>query len=227
MPPLNMRIKQNLDSICGSHSYIMTILLRFFILLVTILIQTEPTIAGKRLLPPAPPPMDKSAFFASERACVSSGAFSPRECADAFDRVETLLRERAPKFAKKSECVLQFHLCNKSEDAYRPAALGVEIVRSRKDLVALPMLAVDAAADMWSDPEPTPARMEALADRAPPSQESQRKAPSPYGALELQTSLTPSQPPTFKSYRRFVEAALLRPAGEQGQTPSLGWRAGR
>jgi hypothetical protein len=206
----------------------MTIILRILFLFMTTVAVAQPAKAGKKLLPPAPPSLGPSAFFASERACASSGRFSTQECAEAFDRVDALLRERAPKFADKVDCVLQFHLCARSDDGYRPAALGVEIIRARKALIALPMLAVETGPDLWRDPEPAPGR-DIFAEAATRGEGPRRAPASPYGALGLQAaSLATLQPPSIASYHRFVEEVQLRLAiFEQGAKPRLNWRAER
>lgn len=215
--------------VCNLRPY-MTHILHFFSLYMTIIAVTQPAKAGKGFLPPAPPSLSQSAFFASQRACASSGRFTQQECADAFERVETLLHERAPNFAEKVECVLRFRLCDKSDDGYRPTALGVEIVRSRKALIALPMLAVESGSDLWRDPAPVPSGdRDVYADGAPRDEISRRAPTSPYGALGLQAaSLAPVFPPSIRSYRRFVEEVQLRLAVfEQGAKPRLNWRAER
>lgn len=189
------------------------------------------SVAAKLYLPPAPAVAGKSYFFASRHACAGSGQFSAQDCASAFERVDILLHERAPKFADKIECLLQFKLCDKTAEGYLPTALGVEIVRSRKGDVALPMLAVETPRDMLLAPTPPapPSGAGVAADVAPRPGRVGKAMISPYGALALQaTSLAPVTPPSIKGYHRFVEEVQLRLAiFQQGAKPSSNWRASR
>ncbi len=189
-------------------------------------------VAAKLYLPPAPAVAGKSYFFASRHACAISGQFSAQDCASAFERVDILLHERAPKFADKIECLLQFKLCDKTAEGYLPTALGVEIVRSPKGDVALPMLAVETPRDMLRAPDPPPPRgagVGVVAYVAPRPGRVGKAMISPYGALALQaTSLAPVTPPSIKGYHRFVEEVQLRLAiFQQGAKPSSNWRASR
>jgi hypothetical protein len=217
-----------LDAMLFSGCF-MTKLLRLYIVFMTFIIPSTQAVAGKFRLPPAPAAMEKSYFFATRRACAGSGQFSNQECADAFVRVDALLHERAQKFADKFECVLKFKLCDREADGYLPSALGVEIVRSPKGLVALPMLAVETPRAMLRDPAPPPPAGEVVADAGPQTARSGNRPISPYGALSLQaTSLAPVSPPSLKSYRRFVEEVQLRLAVyQQGARPKPDWRAER
>jgi len=92
------------------HAHIMTKLLQLCIAFMTASSTAAPAFADKFHLPPAPTQTGKSFFFASSRACVSSGQFSAQECADAFDRVSALLHEHARKFAAEIDCVMKFKL---------------------------------------------------------------------------------------------------------------------
>jgi hypothetical protein len=179
--------------------------------------------AGKFHLPPPPPPMSRSHFFASSGACAGSGHFLPQECVRAFEEVETLLNERAPKFASRSECVAAFRICDKSPaGTYLPAILGVEIVRSPKGLAPLPMLAVETPPELLRKPEP-PTRVVDIAPRRvePP--------PSPFGALGLEGMNKASErPKSLKGYRLLLEEAQLRfVAFAQNVKPGVNWRAER
>lgn len=103
--------------------------------------------------------LDKTYFFATRDACMSSGVFSNRECVAAFANARAQLRDLAPHFTANSECRLHFRLCEvnrsepqiedamsyaQSEDlAYTPTALGVEIVVSANGVEAAPTLAVE------------------------------------------------------------------------------------
>lgn len=206
-----------------------TIILRIIFLFVTMPALPLPAEADKAYFPPMPPAVSKSAFFASQRACASSGQFSDQDCAAAFERVETLMSERAPKFADRYECVLQFRICDKSAEGYRPATLGVEIIRSRKGMVALPMLAIETSADLWRDSELAPPAGGGVAENAGRGDHSARVPASPFGALGLQaTNFAPVGQPSIKSYRRHVEQVQLRLAQfEQGAKPRPNWRAER
>ncbi|MCI4677159.1 DUF1190 domain-containing protein [Rhodoblastus acidophilus] len=158
-------------------------------------------------MPPAPVVTGQPYFFASRRACASSGAFSARQCAEAFDRVDDLMRERAPKFPDRVDCVLQFKLCEKESGSYRPQALGVEIDPAPRGLVATPMLAVETPAAMLHDPEPAPPAS------APPPQGERSAAISPYGLLSLEPArFAPAPSPSLAGYHRFVEEVELRRA---------------
>jgi hypothetical protein len=177
-----------------------------------------PAIAGRRL-PPAPASQGKSVFFASRDACASSSQFSERACDDAFDRVATLIRERAPKFVDKVDCVLEFKMCEADEAGFRPTVLGVEIVRSANGGVSvLPMLAVDTPAYMTREPEPTQER-------------ARTGAPSPYGVLALEAaSFTPASAPapSLKGYHQFINEVQLRQAVDRRiSRPNLSWRVER
>jgi hypothetical protein len=208
----------------------MTLLLQFCFGFLTCAVSPAPAIAGKRFLPPAPPPMSQSHFFASKHACASSGAFSAQECSEAFARVEGLLRDRAPKFAERYECVVAFRLCDKDGDAYRPASLGVEIVQSAKGLVVLPMLAVETPRDMLREPEAPPGDNERLANNLVPDvRPSPKAAGSPFGALGHDAARQPSDPPqTLRGYRRLVQETQLRLAAfAQNAKRTDNWRAER
>jgi hypothetical protein len=175
-----------------------------------------PAAAGKRLLPPPPINAGKSYFFASRRACASAGYFSEQECAAAFERADALLRERAPKFADKYDCVLQFKMCDRDAETYLPASLGVEIVRSPKGMTAFPMLAVETPADWLRDPEPPPPDRDVAADASSYPRRAGNSAPSPYGVLALEATNPASAPsPSIKSYRRYIEQVRLRLAGAE------------
>jgi hypothetical protein len=188
-----------------------------------------PAHAGKGLLPPPPAANGKSYFYASRRACASAGQFSEQDCAAAFERVDALLRERAPKFADRIDCVVQFKLCEQSAEGYLPAVLGVEIVRAPKGLVALPMLAIESPPELLRDPEPAPPDRGYAADGAPQPRRSGNGAPSPYGVLALEgADLAPVAPPSIKSYRRYIEEIQLRQTVfQQGGKPNPMWRAER
>jgi hypothetical protein len=94
----------------------------------------------------------KSFFFATRSACLASGLFKPRECDFAFANAQTELRERAPSFVGKFDCVLRFHLCERrlvgaaegvaAPIRYAPEMLGVEISDLRDGGKASPVLAV-------------------------------------------------------------------------------------
>ena len=129
---------------------------------------------------------------------------------------------RAPKFASRSECVSVFRICDKTDGAYLPATLGVEIVRSRTGLAALPMLAVETPPELLRDPEP-PKR---VADIAPRRRE---PPPSPFGVLGVEgVNMASDQPKSLNGYRRLIEQAQLRfVAFAQNVRPGSNWRAER
>lgn len=168
--------------------------------------------------------MNRSHFFASRSACAGSGHFLPQECVNAFDEVETLLRERAPKFASRSECVAAFRICDKSGETYLPATLGVEMVRSPKGLAALPMLAVETPHELLRKPEP-PKRVADIAPRRMPPP----PTPSPFGVLGMEgVNMASEQPKSLKGYRRLIEQAQLRfVAFAQNGRSGVNWRAER
>lgn len=226
-------LRNLLNSACVGHRSTpangssMTKLFQFGLILTTVISPGLATGAPRRFLPPAPAMTGKSVFFASPDACAASGNFSERDCVAAFDRVAAVIRARAPKFAEKYECVLQFKLCESDADGFLPAAMGVEMVRSREGLVALPVLAVETPADMLRDPEP-PAPGRDLGAEASPRPERSRTS-SPYGVLALEaTNLAAVTPPSLQSYRRYIAEAQLRQAGSQQETgPDPNWRARR
>jgi len=208
------------------HAHIMTKLLQLCIAFMTASSTAAPAFADKFHLPPAPTQTGKSFFFASSRACVSSGQFSAQECADAFDRVSALLHEHARKFAAEIDCVMKFKLCDKEADGYAPAALGVEIVRSSSGVTAVPMLAVETPREMWREPAPVSAPPPAfVADVAQHLHVPGPDAKSPYGALVFEaSSLSLDEPPSLKSYRRFAEEGRLRLAAFH-RGSRLNWNA--
>lgn len=145
-----------------------------------------------------------SHFFASRDACRGSGAFSTADCAAAFDRVAVLMRERAPHFADRMECVLRFRSCERQETYFQPAAIGVEMVKGPRGPVAIPALAVETTASMFRDPAPKPENKPEHAARPD-------RAASPYGDLLVDASLL-AGPPTLASYRRLILASRLTSA---------------
>jgi hypothetical protein len=203
--------------------------LRIYLTFLTCVIPSLQAVAGKAFLPPAPAAAGKSYFFASRGACASSGQFSAQDCAAAFARVDTLLHERAPKFTNKYECVLEFKLCEKDADSYLPGALGVELIRSSKGLVALPMLAVETPRDMLRDPEtPPPSGRDVVADVASGSRRSGNEIISPFGALAFPAPVAAVAPPSLKGFHRLVEEAELRLAiFQKNAKTNPNWRAER
>jgi hypothetical protein len=178
--------------------------------------QSSPAAASEFYLPAAPAAAGRPYFFASRRACVSSGAFSAQQCAEAFDRVDEFMRERAPKFPDRVDCVLQFKLCEIESGSYRPQALGVEIDPSPRGPVAVPMLAVETPPALVGDPEPSP-----------PPEPKLSAAISPFGLLSLEPARL-AQPPSLAGYRHFVaEVQLRRAIFDRGAKPNPGWRAER
>jgi hypothetical protein len=200
----------------------MTKLLQLCLVLMTIFAPPRPASGGKGFLPPAPAANGKSFYFASPGACASSGQFSAEDCAAAFVRVAALIRERAPKFAEKYECVLQFKMCEADDAGYLPTTLGVEIVRSSKGLVARPMLAVETPGDLLRDPQPPTPGRDMTADGAPRWHHAGTGAASPYGVLALDATFpAPVAPPSLKSYRRYIDEVRLHlAASEQSAKPN-------
>jgi hypothetical protein len=176
-------------------------------------------------LPPAPVAAGTPYFFASTRACATSGSFSAEQCAEAFDRVDALMRDRAPSFPDRVDCVLRFKLCEKAGDAYRPQVLGVEIELSAKGLTYVPMLAVDAPSDLWRD-QASPPPVEAGVAPAPRGE--RKAAVSPYGLLSLAPAKLAPPQPSLAGYRRFVGEVQLRLAVlERGAAAIPEWRSRR
>ena len=162
-------------------------------------------------LVPALARAEPSHFFASRDACRGSGVFSDDDCAAAFDRVAVLMRERAPHFSDRIECLLRFKSCERQEGYFRPAALGVEMIKGRRGPIALPALAVETPAGLFRDPTSEAARLDpnddvvAAAPRRP-----RPAAPSPYGDLMVNANLlVPIGPPTLAAYRRLIQASSL------------------
>ncbi len=107
----------------------------------------------------------KTYFFATRDACVTSGAFSARECAAAFANAHAQLLDKAPRFSAAAECRLHFHLCEPvhtdeqvedvlsyapaGEPAYSPMALGIEMIATPKGVEAAPTLAVETAGKIF------------------------------------------------------------------------------
>jgi hypothetical protein len=172
------------------------------------------------LLASAPAQAEISRFFASPEACRGSGVFSPADCAAAFARAADLMRERAPHFSDRIECVLAFKACVRQErqdGPYLPAMLGVEMIKGRGGAIARPALAVETPEGLFRDPTPKPEPRVAVAPR-PIS----RPVSSPYGDLAGEASApAPSGPPTLASYRRLFEAShprrlAAKPSGGSG-----------
>ena len=112
---------------------------------------------------PAPPAsaatLEKTYFFATRDACMTSGAFTPQECAAAFANARAQLRDKAPRYSESGECRLHFRLCEPFQadapiedslsyelaerPAFAPSALGVEIIAAPGGVEAAPTLAVD------------------------------------------------------------------------------------
>ncbi|PPD10089.1 MAG: hypothetical protein CTY36_01320 [Methylocystis sp.] len=102
---------------------------------------------------------EKTYFFATRDACMTSGVFTPQECAAAFANARAQLRDKAPRYSESGECHLHFRLCEpiqadaSIEDslsdepadrpAFAPSALGVEIIAAPRGVEAAPTLAVD------------------------------------------------------------------------------------
>ena len=99
--------------------------------------------------------------FASPEACRGSGFFSASDCASAFVHAADLVRERAPHFADRIECVLSFKLCDRQDGSYLPSMLGVEMRNGPGGTVALPMLAVVTPRGLFRDPAQNPAAQDA------------------------------------------------------------------
>jgi len=146
--------------------------------------------------------------------------------------MQEMLRDRAPKFAEKIDCVVKFRFCEKNGSDFGPAALGVEIVRSRTGWSARPVLAVETSRDPFAAPE-APERdhlaQDNLSDVESWPEAPGAPKPSPYGALSFQAlSRASVAPPSLKSYRRFVaEAQIRRALFEQGAQSNRNWRADR
>ncbi|WP_244435058.1 DUF1190 domain-containing protein [Methylocystis sp. SC2] len=103
--------------------------------------------------------MEKTYFFATRDACMTSGAFTPQECAAAFANARAQLRDKAPRYFERGECHLHFRLCEPIQagasieeplsdepadrPAFAPSALGVEIIAAPGGVEAAPTLAVD------------------------------------------------------------------------------------
>ncbi len=108
----------------------------------------------------------KTYFFATRDACMTSGAFSARECAAAFANARAQMRDKAPRFSAAADCRLHFRLCEPvladepAEDVmsyapaespnYVPMALGVEMVAASKGVEAAPTLAVETPGKIFS-----------------------------------------------------------------------------
>lgn len=176
--------------------------------------------------------------FASPEACRGSGFFSASDCASAFVHAADLVRERAPHFADRIECVLSFKLCDRQDGSYLPSMLGVEMRNGPGGTVALPMLAVVTPRGLFRDPAQNPAAQDpVMEDPVMEDPEVQytatrvvtpkpRKTRSQFGDLLVDASiLVPSGPPTLAKYRRVIEASrLLRLAArtEVADAPALG-----
>jgi Protein of unknown function (DUF1190) len=183
-----------------------SILTHSFLAATTCLVSQLPAMAGEGLFPSPPPAGSRSHFFASPQACASAGEFSRVDCTAAFGHVADLIRERAPKFTDKYECIMQFRLCEKDAASFLPAALGVEVRQSPKGLIALPVLAVETPRDMLRDPVALAPDHGGRADVTRQLGRLDRAATSPYGALEVDAAkLASVAPPSLTSYRRFVE----------------------
>lgn len=192
--------------------------------MLTLFAAPTPAQAGKILFPPPPPPIDKPYFYASSSACANSGRFSAQDCENAFSHVQTLMQERAPRFSDEIECVLQFKLCEKDSEIYRPQALGVEIDATPRGFVAIPVLAVETPRDMLRDPET--ANSAADGDFAPGG--ARRPSVSPYGVLALDAARMAAVPPSLSSYRLFIERVQIRLAAyQQGARRDPLWRSER
>ncbi|MBG0800753.1 DUF1190 domain-containing protein [Methylocystis sp. H4A] len=103
--------------------------------------------------------MGKTYFFATQDACIASGAFTRRECVAAFTNAREQLLDKAPRFSASAECQLHFRICEPTyaepsieeplsyapseESSYMPSELGVEIIASPRGVEAAPTLAVD------------------------------------------------------------------------------------
>ena len=175
------------------------------------------------LMASAPVRAEAGHSFASAAACRSSGLFSADDCVAAFDRAEILMRERAPHFPDRIDCVLSFKLCERQDGAYRPSMLGVDVRKAPGGTEAVPILAVEAPRGQFRDPPPAPAPPPRVA--APRS----RPATSVYGDLVVDADLlVPSGPQTLAKYRQVIdrqtiEAARLRPSAPRPD-PAV-WRA--
>ncbi|MBB4196394.1 hypothetical protein CCR94_13590 [Rhodoblastus sphagnicola] len=145
-------------------------------------------------------------FFATLDACRNSGVFSAADCAAAFDRVAALMRERAPRFSDRIDCVLSFRSCERQDGSFRPAMLGVEMIKGRRRPIAMPALAVETPAGLFADPKPEAASPEP--NDAPRRPRSARA--SPYGDLVVNANLlAPNGPPTLANYRRLILSSRL------------------
>jgi uncharacterized protein YgiB involved in biofilm formation len=118
-------------------------------------------------LAPAAAESAKTWFFATREACLAAGAFSARECANAFANARAQLRDRAPRFGSAAECRLRFRLCERGADAapresealayaapepaavYTPMALGVEMIATARGAEAAPTLAIDSRSRLF------------------------------------------------------------------------------
>jgi hypothetical protein len=102
-------------------------------------------------------------YFATRDACITSGAFTSRECVTAFVNARAQLLDRAPRFSSIGDCKARFHLCEAvggeswsageaepDETAFAPAALGVEIVVTTHGAESAPTLATETPTRLFS-----------------------------------------------------------------------------
>ena len=197
----------------GAHAGILTL-------------STALTCAHAETIPFPPPPTTtgEAYFFASSSACASSGRFSAQDCENAFNHAQTLMHERTPRFSDKIECVLQFKLCEKNSEFYRPQALGVEIDATPQGSVAIPVLAVETPHDMLRDPET--ANSAGAGDYSPGG--ARRASDSPYGVLALDPAKMAAVPPSLSGYHLFIERVQICLAAFQQRAVSERlWRSER
>jgi hypothetical protein len=140
-----------------------------------------------------------------------------------------LMRERAPRFSDRIECVLRFKSCERQANAFQPAMLGIEMVKGRRGPIAMPALAVETPAGLFRDPESEalgqesvmPEPNDGVAVAAP--RRPRPAAPSPYGDLVVNASLlAPGGPPTLTNYRRLILASrFIGAPGNGDRAPTL------